>query len=1345
MINSIFKLRTITRAYVLWLFRFYRNLVHGAQLSRMSGFRTFRYITLCALVGWIGFSPLVSFAQVPSCSKFSVGIAANGISEFSVGELLRNEPTLPLYLTIRSINHNRVFEGEITDIDEKIRVELCAYVNTQLIFEIRNNEGNCTDTLQVSIPPVPVMKGRKEFVLCTDPLVTPGTLIGDTFPNFQFPCGPTPELTVNEDFVESMDCLDRSEDIQQIIYREIEGMDNWGQRFSTLDTIVVYKQPEITAFHIDMDTTYFLFCGESDAFGPRLIYENPATEKMDTFPLLHIESVGKRQVKFYPTEFAQLCNLDISVTSTMTINTKCEKQYQVNMEIDQNCFYSDGSKPLDKAPAKGLTKMEDGRFRMTFRVVDADTLAPTIEKEEMVITTNANSQRCEAPLVIPDLNIEELCSGIRRVQASSPGYFTVDLVRNRAGKWVPSEQVLLPKDGHNYSHGDSIIENAFKVIIETADSCDLVSQDSFYIQVVDNTPPTVSLLKNIRVGLTGQLTWLDVNIMNEGSLDNCGVAMVLGRRTDWATAGAVNLCDGLETDRRINPVEAYYASFINQLRNDDFGCAEWLAREWELDSIRYCDGTLPAELGMLVGGGWSTQIPFTCDDACQDIEVELLVIDNWCNFSSTRATVKVRDKQPISIVQDLKSTVEMNCTSYNSYYSEIVNRAVLMNDRPDTDPERIKAFAELDSVLGGYVSVWQNLDGQMMTDDGKTVIPSEHNVIVRKDKCETYTERKSVEVFDENSGSFVQTTQNVPAIRSVPNNERIENGIVAVNCSSSTYEKIFVDIDQCGVGTIRRRFYVAGGCEDVGEGDWLSRNANRLEFTREQIIHIKPDCELNLGMIQMPPSVSLLEVCNIEKNPNGLYIGELHPDFTGWPEYTWTMECRDLTIGYQDKLFRLFGNNTIGQWRLVRNWQVLDKCSGDDVSNALNYEQVIILKEIEDCDSTTFQPLISGTIVDPTGSPIHNVSIRALTDKNEGEVAKTSVQGTFGFSGMRDQSYKVFPYKNDEMMRGISTFDLVLIQKHIMGIEVLDNIYKRIAADINNNGLIDPTDMIELRKAILRPDFKFANNTSYQFREAGSDANFAEINPLTENTTVDFVGVKIGDVNFSASTAVPTSRSSGMRMRIQNQWLQAGRTYHIPVRSDRHIDVLGFQFEWKFNPSDIRSIGLESGSLKLTEENFAVLGDGLLTASWFDVDERHLAKDQILFYITVTTQRRTTLQEILESSSRVLRTESYIEPGIVQNLDFAFDPITQYIGELQNSPNPFRDFTVIHFQQEKAGTADVRIHDMTGKLVLTRQVDGNRGENKVTIYGSELPGPGMYYYRIHNGENQTTRKMIYIQ
>ncbi len=1283
-------------------------------------------------------------AQVPSCNKFSAGISEEGYSEFQVSELLRNEPTLPLYLIIRSINHNRIFEKEITDLQETIKTELCGYVNSVLIYEIQNKDGFCSDTLHVSIPPPPTMTGRRISVLCDDPLVASGQLIGDTFPSFNYPCGPVPQLSVNEDFVQARDCQNSAEPIQQIIYREIEGYDHWDQRFSAVDTIVVYKIPEITPHHIEMDTVYHLYCGENKNFGPKVIFENPVTRILDTISLLSIQPQGQRQVGFLPAQIAGLCNVTTTVQSAISINTKCEKQYQVNLEFDQKCFFKDGTKPLEVVPARGLTKMEDGRFRMTFKVVDVDTMAPTINTNELVITTYSSSQNCEAPFVVPGIMVDELCSGIRRVQASSPGYFTVRLKKNNAGDWIPEEKIMLPKDGQNYTHGDSLIENAFKVIVEASDSCDLVSQDSFYIKVEDNTAPTVSLLKNIRVGLVGQLTWLDVDIMNEGSRDNCGVAMVLGRRTDWATAGGVNLCDGLETDPRINPIEAYYASFLKRLSDFDIPCGDWLSEEWRLDSILQCGGVLPEDLVRQIGGGWTDQIPFTCDDACEDIEVELLVIDNWCNFSSTRTTVKVRDKQPIHIVQDVQPTIDINCSSYNQYYAEIINRAVALNNRVDTDPERMKAFSVLDSVLGGYVPVWQDLDGQMMDMNGNNVIPSEHRVTVRKDKCETYTERKMVEVFDENRGELVQVSQNVPAIRAVPDNEKIENGIVAVNCSSSTYQKIFVDIDACGAGTIRRRFYVAGGCEDLGEeGDWLTRNANRLEFTREQIIYIKPDCGLSPGMIQMPPSVSAMDVCKIEKTPNGLYTGELHPDFTGWPEYTWSMECRDLTMGYEDKLFRLFGNNPLGQWRLVRNWHISDRCSENN--SVIHFEQVMILNELEVCDSLDITPLISGTIVDPAGAPIRNVSIRALTATEEREVSRTSIQGTYGFHGTRDESYKVFPYKNDEMMRGISTFDLVLIQKHILGIQPFDNIYQRIAADVNNNGVIDPTDMIELRKSLLRPDFVFSNNTSYQFRAAGSNANFAEVPKLNDDTMVDFVGIKVGDVNFSASNAVPTSRRSGLKMNVHNQWLYTGDMYRIPVRSGSDIDILGFQFELKFKPGTVHAVGLESGSLKFTKDHYAVLDDGILTASWFDVDERRLSKDEILFYIVLGVDRQTTLDHIMEPSSQVLHTESYVEPGIVQQLWFSIDGLAPKKISIRNYPNPFKDYTVVRFQHEAAGSGDIHVHDATGRLVLQRSLTLHQGENEVVIQGSDLPGPGLYYYRLLTKEHQWTHKMIYIQ
>lgn len=1308
------------------------------------GHKRFFLITIISIVFW-GIFPNAGFSQVPSCEKFSVGVNDNGLSIIKVNEMVKNKPALPLYLTIRAINFNTIYEGQVTDLDAEISLELCPYIDKTIIYELKNNAGVCSDTLRVSLPPIPKMTGRKIEVLCSDPLTSPGKLIGDTFPDLKYPCGDFPRLKVSEDFLEVKDCQDYDESILQVIYREIEGYDNWGQRFSSVDTIIVYKHPEITKNHISLDSMYHLYCGENDQFGPKIIYNNPVTGNLDTFLLLQVQPGAKRQLKFQASEIAKMCNMSLEVSSSISNNTKCEKRYEINMELSQDCFYADGSKPLTVVPAKGLVRMERGRFRMSFSVVDVDTLAPQIDLASRISTTFTSSRECNAPLIIPPLTISEKCSGIRRVHASVPGYFTVNLKQNKQGKWVPAENIHLPKDGMNYMEDDTTILNAFKVYIEASDSCNLVSKDSFYIKVVDDTAPTVSFIQNIRVGLTGQLTWIDVSNLKENSNDNCGVALVLGRRTDWATAGNVHLCDGLETDKRINPVEAHYASYLQDLIHGNDNCGEWLYEEWMKDSIKYCSGNSPDDMIPIIGGGWSTQIPFTCEDACQDISVELLVIDNWCNWNTTRTTVKVRDKQPISIVQDLKSSISMNCSSYNNYYADIVNKAMILNNRPDYDSERVAAFESLDSLMGGYENVWEDLDGQLIANDGRKIIPSEQYISIRKDQCENYTERKSVKIFDEANGKFVNRIQDVSAIRTVPANERIENGIVAVNCSSSIYQRIFVDMDECGAGTVRRRFYVAAGCGEIGEGDWLSKNADRIEYTREQVIYIEPDCALSEGMLDMPPAVSAIDVCKIEKNPNGNYTGELHPDFTGWPKYTWSQECRNLTVGYQDKLYRLFGNNPVGQWKLVRNWHISDKCDGSGEGSALHFEQVLILHELDQCDSTASHYLINGNVLDPNGAPIENVSIKLRTDSEERVTAKSSIQGTFSILAKNDEMYTVIPYKNDEMLKGISTFDLVMIQKDILNIKRLDNVYQRIAADINNNGLIDASDVIELRKAILRPDFRFSNNTSYQFRAVGSKSNFAVIDSSHMNTPIDFVGIKIGDVNFSAAQAVPTSRSSGMRMVLQDQWLQEEVAYRIPVRNERDINVLGFQFEWDLNESAVSSITIEPGSLDISSEEYAVFGNDKMTVSWFDIDERHFGENEVLFYINIKTNRRTTLKNIIENSADILRTESYIEPGIVQDLSFFFREMQRSVSYIHNRPNPFRDRTAIRFDQDQVGPVNIYIYDITGKLILHRRTDGQKGPNEIIISGTELPGPGMYYYRVSSPDQHWTNKMIYIK
>ena len=64
------------------------------------------------------------------------------------------------------------------------------------------------------------------------------------------------------------------------------------------------------------------------------------------------------------------------------------------------------------------------------------------------------------------------------------------------------------------------------------------------------------------------------------------------------------------------------------------------------------------------------------------------------------------------------------------------------------------------------------------------------------------------------------------------------------------------------------------------------------------------------------------------------------------------------------------------------------------------------------------------------------------------------------------EHYRIVPYKNDDPLNGVSTFDLVLINKHILGVELLNSPYKMIAADANKSNYISTFDIVELRKLL---------------------------------------------------------------------------------------------------------------------------------------------------------------------------------------------------------------------------------------------------------------------------------------
>jgi uncharacterized delta-60 repeat protein len=176
----------------------------------------------------------------------------------------------------------------------------------------------------------------------------------------------------------------------------------------------------------------------------------------------------------------------------------------------------------------------------------------------------------------------------------------------------------------------------------------------------------------------------------------------------------------------------------------------------------------------------------------------------------------------------------------------------------------------------------------------------------------------------------------------------------------------------------------------------------------------------------------------------------------------------------------------------------------------------------------TLNPSISGTITSWQGEPMAQIEVTLGGAATRSTV--TDSLGRYRFESLlAGSTYTVQAVYDIGTANGLSTFDLMLINKHILGIEPFNEPYELLAADVNNSGSITISDMIGIRRIILGISDSFPDHTSWCFFLAGHSFSnptnpwltlpptSASINLLPEGVEgIDFNGVKIGDVNGSA-------------------------------------------------------------------------------------------------------------------------------------------------------------------------------------------------------------------------------------
>lgn len=137
-----------------------------------------------------------------------------------------------------------------------------------------------------------------------------------------------------------------------------------------------------------------------------------------------------------------------------------------------------------------------------------------------------------------------------------------------------------------------------------------------------------------------------------------------------------------------------------------------------------------------------------------------------------------------------------------------------------------------------------------------------------------------------------------------------------------------------------------------------------------------------------------------------------------------------------------------------------------------------------------------------------------------------SDKNPYGFYNLPNGSYTVCVERNDDPLNGVSTADIVMIRRHILGTVPLTSPYQLIAADVNLSKSTTASDLSEIKKLILGVTTKFNKVPSWIFIPSDFTftsnvfTNFPTCKTLkikdNSNDKVDFIGVKMGDVNGSA-------------------------------------------------------------------------------------------------------------------------------------------------------------------------------------------------------------------------------------
>lgn len=421
--------------------------------------------------------------------------------------------------------------------------------------------------------------------------------------------------------------------------------------------------------------------------------------------------------------------------------------------------------------------------------------------------------------------------------------------------------------------------------------------------------------------------------------------------------------------------------------------------------------------------------------------------------------------------------------------------------------------------------------------------------------------------------------------------------------------------------------------------------------------------------------------------------------------------------------------------------------------------------KVEDAFITCGERIISGKITTFKGEAVAGFQVFIEIIGEVGGVVPapvlTDADGRYEFTLPSSRMYRITPKNNENLSKGVTAFDNVIISRHILGLEFFDSPFKTIAADVNKSGTVTAFDIVEIRKIVLDRAGAFSNNTSWRFVDASflfenimdaAAAPFEEsfiVNETMGNTfDMDFIAIKVGDVNGSnfsnlngETIADDRNDAASIAFEVTNMTVKKGEIYEVPFQLLNAEKVAGYQFTVGFD--GLKLLEIQPGVATPAHFGTSLKERGLLTTCWSTANPVNDEKEWFTLQFQATKEGR--LSELLIINSAITPMEAYTtaDENIGVQLTFV-QPIATTFDLFQNKPNPFKNETVIGFALPTATKAKITILDMQGKIINRVEGDYESGYNEIIMDMTALPR-GVFYYRLETAFGTKVQKMMHIE